>query len=89
MDDRAIDADGGEWADQRAISIEIDPFYDGFRLRNAADDVPPMRGEQIRAAQRVHTASLPSLSARAMPDVPSAIAATKLTNAHAKIGSSL
>ena len=35
MDDRAIDADCGEWADQRTISIEIDPFYDGFWLRNA------------------------------------------------------
>ena len=45
MDDRAINADRGERADQRTISIEIDPFYDGFWLRNTADDVPPVRGE--------------------------------------------
>ena len=47
MDDGTIDANCGERADQRTISIEIDPFYDGFRLRNPADDVPPMRGEHI------------------------------------------
>ena len=45
MDDRAIDADGGEWTDQRAISIEIDPFNDRFRSRNTPDDVPAVRGE--------------------------------------------
>ena len=55
-DDRPIDADGGEWTDQRAISIEIDPFNDRFRLRNAPDNVPAVRGEQIGPAQRVHAA---------------------------------
>jgi len=45
MDNRAINADRRERADQRTISIEIDPFYDGFWLRNTADDVSPMRGE--------------------------------------------
>ena len=45
MEDRAIYADCGEWAYQCAIPVEIDPFYDGFWLRNAADDIPPVRGE--------------------------------------------
>jgi hypothetical protein len=45
MENRTIYANGGEWADQRAIPVEIDPFYDGFWLRNTADDVPPVRGE--------------------------------------------
>ena len=45
MDDGAIYADGGEWTDQRTISVEIDAFNDGFRLRNAPDDIPPVRGE--------------------------------------------
>ncbi len=56
MDDRTIYANGGEWADQRAISVEIDPFYDGFWLRNTANDVPSVRGEQVRAPQSVHAA---------------------------------
>jgi len=45
VDNEAIYADGGEWTDQRTISIEIDAFNDGFRLRNTPDDVPPVRGE--------------------------------------------
>ena len=40
VDNRAIYADGSEWTDQRTISVEIDAFNDGFRLRNAPDDVP-------------------------------------------------
>ncbi len=44
-DNGAVYADRGEWTDQRTISAEIDPFYDGFRYRNAPDDVPPVRGE--------------------------------------------
>ena len=45
VDDHAIYADRGERADHRAISIEIDAFYNGFRLRHTADDVPSMCGE--------------------------------------------
>jgi len=45
VDNDAINAERGEWTDQRAISVEIDAFNDGFRLRNAPDDVPPVRGE--------------------------------------------
>jgi hypothetical protein len=45
MDDRTIYADRSERADQRAVPVEIDPFYDGFWLRNTADDVVAMRGE--------------------------------------------
>ena len=60
MDDRAIYADRGEWTDQRTISVEVNSFNDGFRYRNASDDVPPVRGEQVRAAQRLHTATLRS-----------------------------
>jgi hypothetical protein len=45
VDNRAINAGRGEWADEGSISIEIDPFYDGFWLRNTADDVVAMRGE--------------------------------------------
>jgi hypothetical protein len=45
MEDRTIYANGGEWADQRAIPVEIDPFYDGFWLRDTADDVVAVRGE--------------------------------------------
>jgi len=59
MEDRAIYADRGERADQRTISVEVDAFYDGFRLRNTADYVPAVRGEQIRPVQSVHAASSP------------------------------
>ena len=45
MEDRAIYADGGEWAYQCAIPVEIDSFYDGFWLRNTTDYVPAVRGE--------------------------------------------
>ena len=57
MEDRAIYADRGERADQRTISVEVDAFYDGFRLRNTTDDVPSVRGEQIRGVQSVHAAT--------------------------------
>lgn len=55
MDDVAVYADGGEGADQRTISVEVDAFYDGFRLRNTTDNVPSERCEQIRAVQRLYT----------------------------------
>jgi hypothetical protein len=45
VDNRAIYADRCERADQCAISIEVDAFYDGFWLRDAANDVPPVCGE--------------------------------------------
>jgi hypothetical protein len=45
---RAVYADGGKRTDERSISIEIDAFYDRFRLRNTTDDVPSMRGETVR-----------------------------------------
>ncbi len=35
MDNRAINADRRERADQRTISVEIDPFYAATRLTNA------------------------------------------------------
>jgi len=60
MEDRAINADCGEWAYQYAIPVEIDAFYDGFWLRNTADDVPSVRGEQIGTPQRVNAAGLRS-----------------------------
>ena len=58
MENRAVYADGGKRTDKRSISIEIDAFDDGFRYRNTPDNVPPVRGEYIRAAQRVRTATL-------------------------------
>ncbi len=58
LDNDAIYADRGEWTDQRTISIEINAFYDGFRLRNTTDDVPSVRGEYIRAVQSLHAATL-------------------------------
>jgi hypothetical protein len=58
VDDRAIYTDRGEWANQRTISIEVDAFDNGFWYRNPADNVPPMRGEQVFTAQRSQTASL-------------------------------
>ena len=54
---RAVYADGGKRTDERSISIEIDAFYDRFRLRNTTDDVPSMRGEEIRGVQSVHAAT--------------------------------
>ena len=40
------------------ISIEVDAFNDGFRLRNTTDDVEPSRGEYIRADERLRAANL-------------------------------
>jgi hypothetical protein len=55
--DRTIYADRGERTNQCAVSIEVDAFYDGFWLRDTANDVPPVCGEQIRALQSVHAAT--------------------------------
>jgi hypothetical protein len=41
----AIYADGGEGTDECSVSIEIDAFYNCFRLCDTIDNVPPMRGE--------------------------------------------
>ena len=60
-DNRAIYADRSEWTGQCAVSIEIDAFNNGFRYHNAPGDVEPLRGEQIRAAQRLLAATLASV----------------------------
>jgi hypothetical protein len=58
LEDRAICADRGEWTDQRTISVEVDAFNEGYRLRNTPDDVEAVRAEYIRAAQRVDAQTL-------------------------------
>jgi len=50
MEDRAIYADRGEWADQRTVAIEVDAFYNGFWHGNTADDVVSMRTEYVLTA---------------------------------------
>ena len=58
MNNRAIDADGGEGADERSIAVKVDAFYDRFRLGKTIDDVPTVRGKYIQAMQGVYPASL-------------------------------
>lgn len=56
----AIKAHGGEWNGERTVSIEVDAFKDGFRLRSTIDDVEPLRGEYIRVVERLIAANLRS-----------------------------
>jgi len=58
VDDKAIDADGGEWTDEGSISVEIDAFYDGFRLRHTTYNVPSVGIEYIQSMQSLDAASL-------------------------------
>ena len=58
MEDHAIYAHRGEWANQRTVAIESDTFQNGFRLGNTANDVVAMRLEQILFAAFSGSSSL-------------------------------
>lgn len=58
MHNRAINAYGGKWTDQRSISIEVDAFDDSFRHRSTVGNVPSMRGKYVQAMQGLEAAGL-------------------------------